>query len=204
RATEEAALGSEPVRSLVVVPPCRYFATGRAIRRARLQGDPKVSQLIADERSYAGDIVSDGRFLYWADVRAGRIVRAAPSASTSVPPRPAPLTAAAPAQVTRPVPAEAIAVGEGWGCARVSVRDGVDHIWECWQAPARAPEGAPEAASPPAIVARKVPWLIGNWLATGPRRVCAVVGAETRCWPAPAFIRGARPAEVPTRQYTGT
>jgi hypothetical protein len=201
--TEEAALGSDPLRSVVVVPPCLYFATGRAIRRARLQDDPKASQLIADERSYAGDIVSDGRFLYWADVRAGRIMRAAPSATTSVPPPPAPVTVAAPAQATRPAPAEAVAVGEGWGCARVSVRDEVDHAWQCWQAPARAPAGGP-AAAPPAIAARKIPWLIGNWLATAPGRVCAVVGAETRCWAAPAFIRGARPAAVPTRQYAGT
>jgi hypothetical protein len=188
-ATEEAALGSDPVQDVVVVPPCLYWATARSIRRARLQGDPKVSQVIADERSYAGNIVSDGHFLYWADVRAGRILRAAPSARTSVPPAPAPVATPARAQSTRPLRPEAIAIGEGWGCARVSVRDGTNpQIWHCWQA-ARSP-----------IVARKIPWLIGNWLQTSPHRACAVAGAETRCWSWPELQRGQRPAEVPTRQ----
>jgi hypothetical protein len=192
-ATEEAALGGEPAEDVVVVPPCLYWASGRSIRRARLHSDPKASQVIADERTYAGNIVSDGHFLYWADVRAGRILRAAPSAGTSVPAARAPVaTATARAQSTRALRPEAIAIGSGWGCARVSVRDGTDPIWHCWQA-ARG-----------SITARKIPWLTGNALQTGPDRVCAVAGTETHCWSRQELTRGGRPAEVPTRPLVGS
>ena len=198
-AVEEAEVGTEMIQDLVVVSPCLYFSTARSIRRARLGGDPRRSQVIAIEQNYAGNVVSDGRFLYWMDIRRGRILRAGPSATVDLPPVPEPVASASRAQGTHvPVP-QAVVLGEGWGCVRARAWDSVDPIWHCWQAPARAPA----AATPAPIAAHRVPWLMGRTLAATADRVCATVGTEARCWKWPDLL-GARPAETPGREYMNT
>ena len=197
-AVEEAEVGTEAIQDLVVVSPCLYFSTARTIRRARLGGAPRQSQVIAIEQNYAGNVVSDGRFLYWMDI-GGRILRAGPSATVDLPPVPEPVASVSRSQRTRvPVP-QAVIVGEGWGCARASARNNVDPVWHCWQAPANAPA----AAAPAPIAAHRVPWLMGSTPAATADCVCAAVGTEARCWKWSELLR-ARPAETPGPEFMNT
>jgi hypothetical protein len=98
------------VQDLVVVPPCAYWITKDAVRRARLDhGRPESIATVA--AADANALATDGRHLYWSD--GGRIRRAGRPGDTQAlqgfrrPPPPAP-----PREVRSPAPSDPTAFGQ--------------------------------------------------------------------------------------------
>jgi hypothetical protein len=180
---QQLALGNGKLGGLVVEPPCLYFVSDGRIKRAALDAGPsQTPETIADEQTFdGGDIVTDGRFLYWIDRKHGRIMRAGASRDV-VPPRDELVTRPAPEQPRRPPRPSVLALADGWGCVYLAREPPARGSWECWQA-GSAPTG------------RTVPKLVGYWVTAQHDRVCLAVKAETRCWRWDQLMDGA-PADL--------
>jgi hypothetical protein len=193
-ATRHLDFAGPEAGDLVVEGACAYWTTPHAIMRARLDGKgPQAPEIVADDASYQdGAIATDGRFLYWHDQEHGKFVRAGRSAS-AVPVRP--VLVAKPVELPgqppdRPGRGSAVAVGDGWGCARVFGWEQAH--WQCW--------GGDFVESPaPYVRARPVPWLSAEELPVGPNRLCFLDQRRDLCWPWPDFAR-ARPDNLPEVQ----
>jgi hypothetical protein len=97
-------------------------------------------------------------------------------------------TRAGPSVLPAPAPVRALAVGNGWGCAALSV--GVrDNVMQCWTLDAR------DSDQNKSLEAKLVQWLPASAFAAGDR-LCARQDGQDRCWPALEFL-SARPASVP-------
>jgi len=175
---QQLALGNAKVTSLVVEPPCLYFVSDGRIKRAALDADPsQTPETIADGETFdGGDVVTDGRFLYWADSKRGRILRAGPSRK-AVPPRDELLATRAPEQPRRPVHPSLLALAEGWGCVHLGREYPARPSWECWRAGSRVTTDGVAV-----IAAQPVAKLVGLGVASERDRVCLVAGSVPRCW----------------------
>jgi hypothetical protein len=179
-------IGSGGTRDLLVERRCLYWTDGRAIKRAALDArGAGTSEVIADDRSYlvghfdtlgatafAIDLATDGRFLYWADSRGGRLMRVGRSARRMAPPpeRVARQNAPEPRAIG---PAQSLMAGEGWGCATYGAHGQTP--LQCW----RSTSG--QAAGP--LAAFGVESLNRSYLRAGPDRLCAMATGGSKCWP---------------------
>ena len=174
---QQLVLGNSKVADLIVEPPCLYYVSDGRIERAALDADSsQIPETIADDQTFGGgDVVTDGRFLYWTDGKRGRIMRAGPSPQV-VPARDELLAKPAPEQPRRPVRPSSLALADGWGCVLLSREAPAPPSWECWRAVGGAAGGSP------VIAARPVVKLAGNAVAAERDQVCLVVGSQPRCW----------------------
>jgi hypothetical protein len=101
-----------------------------------------------------------------------------------------------------------VAVGDGWGCAKVFLAEQPDDFrrqasWQCWRSP---------TSKDRRVHARPVPWLSADgpaWVPTvhvkrpalpiGPDRLCFLDGMRHRCWAWPDFTCK-RPTDFPETQ----
>jgi hypothetical protein len=185
----QLALGNAKVAELIVEPPCLYFVSDGRIKRAALDAEPsQTPETIADGETFSGgDVVSDGRFLYWVDFKRTRIMRAGPSRDV-VPPRDERVAKPAPEQPRRPVRPSMLALADGWGCVHVGRPSPARSSWECWKT----------AGAGTAIAAKPVSKLMGFMVAAERDRVCLPVGSEPRCWRWDQLMDGA-PADFPEK-----
>ncbi len=177
---------------LIVDQACAYWATPQTIKRLRLDGRGSP-EIVADEASYQGGaMATDGKLLYWFDQEHHKFVRVGRSTSV-VPPRPA--LVAKPVELPwqppdQPGRGSTVAVGDGWGCARVFGWDQAH--WQCWGADL-------VKSTAPAARAETVPWLSATELPVGPDKLCFLSQRRDVCWPWPDFAK-ARPDNLPEVQ----
>jgi hypothetical protein len=174
--------------NLVIDRRCAYWTSESGVYRMRLDGQGTgMPEMIVSQSNFGGEhILTDGKHLYWHDSgnnkfkRLSRDARALPADGLMV----------AKPLVLKSPPADSadkdstLAVGDGWGCARV-VGWGQKH-WQCWRAPST--DGAPRGQT--------VPWLSARELASGPSSLCFLSARADLCWPWPEFTQS-RPANLP-------
>ena len=191
RHTEKIGTGA---KNLLVDRSCLYWTNDRGILRTKMNGKAPPD-VIADDSSYhGGSIVTDGSFLYWHDTVEHKFKRLGRNAHALAPEK---VLVAKPVILKSPPPDTAasgssLAVGDGWGCARV-FGWGQPH-WQCWNA------GSPGKGAPQ-IHAQGVPWLSAKELANGPASLCFLSKTADACWPWPDFLKR-RPQNVPEEQVS--
>jgi hypothetical protein len=180
--TKHVEVGPEGASHILLDRGCLYWTNDTEIRRAKLSdGSSKSSEIIADDRTYRGqsNMATDGKSLYWFDLRQDRILRLGRDAA-SLTPRPRLVAKSVPYQEAPRVreAAHSIFVGESWACADTSVRS-AGH-WRCWEEPPRA--GTAPVAIPNQSMDALFPFFASD-------RVCAEVRDQIRCWPGRDFAR---------------
>jgi hypothetical protein len=192
--TQHLASTGPRAEHLVVDGICAYWTNPQAVMRVRLEGKgPRSPEIVADDANYQGGaIAADGNFLYWHGQEHSKFVRVGRSPS-AVPPRP--VLVAKPVELPGQPPdspgrGSTVAVGDGWGCARVFGWDQAH--WQCW--------GGDFVESPaPHVQARVVPWLSALELPVGPDKLCFLNQRHDLCWPWPDFAK-AQPNNLPEVQ----
>jgi hypothetical protein len=116
------SIGERGATDLLVDRECLYWSDGNVIRRAAIggSGEGRGAEAIADGWTYgvagrlddAGELATDGHFLYWPDAAGERIMRLGRDPRPQ-PARPAVLAAPAAPQPRSPVTVDAIIVGDG-------------------------------------------------------------------------------------------
>ena len=180
--TKHVEVGPAGANHILLDRECLYWTNDTEIRRAKLSdGSSESSEIIADDRTYRGqsNMATDGKHLYWFDLRQDRILRLGRDAA-SLTPRPRLVAKSVPYQEAPHVreTADSIFVGESWACADTSVRS-AGH-WRCWEEPSNA--GAAPIAIPNQSMDALFPYFASD-------RVCADVHDQIQCWPGRNFVR---------------
>jgi len=196
--TKHVEVGPAGASHILLDQGCLYWTNETEIRRAKLSDGPSTSsEVIADDRTYRGqsNIATDGKHLYWFDLRRDRILRLGRDAA-SLTPRPRLVSKSVPyEQAPRALgTADSIFVGESWACADTAVRS-AGH-WRCWEEPPNA--GTAPVAIPNQSMDSLLPYFASD-------RVCAVVRDQIKCWPGRDFVRKVpdNPVVIPNNKLLG-